>query len=353
VKLFIPGPVDVHPDVLQAMATPPISHRGEEIAGLHHAIVAKARRIMKTSGTVLLSTATATGLMEAAVRNGVERRLLACVCGAFSHRFHQVALASGIESDTLEVPWGRAIDPARVEDRLRTGRYDAISIPHSETSTGVANPIAAIGEVVRQFPGVAYIVDTVSSLGGMPLDVDAMGIDFCFASLQKALALPPGFALCAVSEGLLERSRRAKNKGWYFDLARLADSGAKGQAPTTPSTSHMFAMDLQFERILDEGLESRWERHRQMARTTRDWAKERFELFAAEADCADTLTNIRNSRGIDVASLVRETKRRGFLIGNGYGKLKGQAFRIAHMGERQPGEVEELLDVLDQVLAAP
>jgi aspartate aminotransferase-like enzyme len=318
---------------------------------LFTSVTEKARRILGTDGTVLLSTSSATGLMEAAVRNAVERRVLSVVNGAFSDRWHEIAVANGRQADRLEVPWGRAVDPSDVEAALRTGRYDAVTVAHCETSTGVANPIAAIGGIVRGFPGVALLVDTVSSLGGMPVEVDRMGIDLCLASVQKCLALPPGFSICSVSAKVMERSRRTKDKGWYFDLARIADKAASGQAHVTPSLPHLFAADRQFGRILEEGLEARWDRHRRMAAAARRWAKERFALYAEEADCSDTVTCVSNSRGADVGALIKEVKRRGYLLSNGYGDLKGKAFRIAHMGERRVEEVEELLAVLDDVLA--
>jgi aspartate aminotransferase-like enzyme len=195
------------------------------------------------------------------------------------------------------------------------------------------------------------MVDTVSSLGGMPVEVDAMGIDFCLASVQKCLALPPGFSLCSASPRMLERSRRAKNKGWYFDLAMMSDKAGTGQATITPSLPHMFAMERQFEVILEEGLESRWERHRAMAERTRAWARDRFALYAEEGAASDTVTCVRNTRGVDLASVLAEMKRRGYQLGGGYGKLKGEAFRIAHMGERTMAEMDEVLDALDDVLA--
>jgi len=349
-KLFIPGPTDVREDVLDAMSRPPISHRGEEAIGLFRTVTERAQRIMGTKNAVVLSTSSATGLMEAAVRCGSNRKILSLVNGAFGARWNEIALLNGRAADRLEVPWGEAIDPAAVEEKLRTGHYDAVTVPHSETSTGVANPIAAIGEVVKKYADVAYMVDTVSSLGGMPVNVDEMGIDLCLASVQKCLALPPGFSLCSVSTKILERARLIPDRGWYFDLARMADSAAKGQATITPSLPHLFAMERQFALILEEGLPARWERHRRMADAARAWAKNTFELYAREEICSDSVTCILNSRGIDLGAMLSELKRRGYLLSNGYGDLKGKAFRIAHMGERRPAEVEKLLGVIDDVL---
>jgi len=352
VKLFIPGPTEVHPDVLAAMAQPVISHRGPESAALQKEVAASAAAILGTKNPVLFSTSSATGLMEAAIRNGVERRVLSLVCGAFGKRWHTIARDCGKQTDALEAPWGRAIDPARVDEALRSGSYDAVTLVHNESSTGVASPLADIAAVVAKHPGVLFLVDTVSSLGGMPVHADALGIDLCLAGVQKALALPPGLALCSVSERLLERARTLAGKGFYFDLTRIAEKARQGQALTTPSTPHMMAARVQFARILAEGLERRWERHRRMGAMARAWAKERFALFADEAHASDTLTCIANTRSIDVAALIADLKSQGILIGNGYGDLKEKAFRIAHMGEITPEMLADVLERIDRHLAA-
>ncbi len=349
-KLYIPGPTDVREDVLRAMARPPINHRGEQAVALTRTVTERARKIMRTAHAVVLSTSSATGLMEAAVRNGVERRLLSLVCGAFGDRWNEIATANGVESDRLVVEWGRAIDPAALEDRLRSGLYDAVTLVHNETSTAVQNPLREIAGVMKRFPDVAFMVDTVSSLGGVPIEVDRLGIDLCLASVQKCLALPPGFSLCSLSPKLVERSRRAKNKGWYFDLSLMAEKAETGQATITPSLPHMFAMERQFEVILEEGLDARWERHRRLAKRTREWAKERFALYAEESAASDTVTCVTNTRGVDLGAVLAEMKRRGYQLGGGYGKLKGEAFRIAHMGERRMEELDEMLGQLDDVI---
>lgn len=351
-KLFIPGPTEVRPDVLEQMARPPISHRGPEMAELQSGIVASARRILGTAHAVLLSTSSATGLMEGAIRNAAPRRVLSLVCGAFSRRWNSIARDCGVEADLLEVPMGRAIPPEDLDRRLATGDYDAVTVAHNETSTGVANPLEELAAVMKRHPDVLFLVDAVSSLGGLPLKVDAMGIDLCLASVQKALALPPGFSLCCVSPRLLERSRQARGKGYYFDFVRMVDKAARDMPLTTPSIAHMYAMERQFGLILEEGLERRWARHRRMGEMTRGWAKDRFGLFADEAHASDTVTCIANTRGIDVAGLIASLKEEGMLIGNGYGDLKGKAFRIAHMGEIREADLGLLFDAIDRIAGA-
>jgi len=349
-KLFIPGPTEVRPEVLQAMAAPVISHRGPEVVALQRTIAQQAATIMGTSHPVLFSTSSATGLMEAGIRNGVRTRVLSIVCGAFSRRWFTMAAECGREADAMEVPWGEAVRAEAVREALSTGRYDAVALVHNETSTGVANPLAEIASVMRDHPEVLFMVDTVSSLGGMPIDVDALGIDFCFAGVQKALALPPGMALCSVSPKMVERSRTASGKGFYFDLVRMIEKAEKGQAVTTPALPQMYAAKVQFTHILSEGREARWARHRTMAERVRTWAKDRFALFASEPHASDTITCISNTRGIDVSALVADLKSQGCLIGNGYGDLREKAFRIAHLGEITPPMIEDLLARIDRHL---
>lgn len=349
-KLFIPGPTEVRPDVLEQMARPPISHRGPEMAALQHDVAASASRILGTANPVLLSTSSATGLMEGAIRNAAPRKVLSLVCGAFSRRWNTIARDCGVETDRLEVPMGRAISPVDLDRRLATGDYDAVTVAHNETSTGVANPLADLATVMKRHPDVLFMVDAVSSLGGMPLRVDALGIDLCLASVQKALALPPGFSLCCVSPRLLERSRSARGKGYYFDFVRMVEKADKDMPLTTPSIAHMYAMRRQFGLILEEGLDRRWARHRRMGEMARAWAKKRFGLFAEEAHASDTLTCVLNSRGIEVADLIGSLKREGMLIGNGYGDLKGRTFRIAHMGEISEDDLRVLLETIDRIV---
>lgn len=347
-KLFIPGPTEVRPDVLAEMSRPLISHRGVEIAELQGEVSRQAAEIMYTSNPVLLSTSSATGLMEGGIRNGLERRGLSLVCGAFSQRWHRIALDCGKEADRLEVEWGRAHRPEDVDRALATGKYDTLTMAHNETSTGVRNPLEAIAEVMRKYPDVLFMVDTVSSLGGMPVKVDEWGIDLCLASVQKALALPPGFSLCSVSPKMAERARRATGKGFYFDFTRMLDKAEKGQPLTTGSISHMFAMRLQFAHILEEGMEQRWARHAAMAAAVRDWARDRFSLFAEEAHASDTLTCVKNSRGASISDLIAALRKDGLLISNGYGDLRERVFRIAHMGELAIADIEELLSAIDR-----
>ena len=212
--LFTPGPTEVAPEILREMARPVIGHRGAEMQELVRDIVPRARALFGTrTHEIFLTACSATGLWEAAIRNCVARRVLVPVCGSFSERFYEVALACGVEADPLHVEWGRAVPAQAVADMLATGRYDAVALVHNETSTGVVNPLAEIAEAVRRQSDVLLLVDAVSSLGGVPVEVDRNGIDVCLASVQKCLALPPGFSVCAVSPLALERSA-SRRRAW-------------------------------------------------------------------------------------------------------------------------------------------
>lgn len=349
--LYTPGPTEVSPEVLREMARPVIGHRGAEMQELIRDLVPRARALFGARAhDVFFTACSATGLWEAAIRNCVARRVLVPVCGAFSERFYEVALSCGAEADPLHVEWGLPVPAQAVADLLASGRYDAVALTHNETSTGVTNPLGAIADAVRRQPDVLLLVDAVSSLGGIPVEVDRHGIDVCLASVQKCLALPPGFSLCAVSDRALDRSRRRVGKGYYFDFVRLKEFFDRQVPLATPSVSHMFALLAQLKRIEAEGLETRYERHRAMGEAVRAWAADRFALFAAEGARSETVTCVSNTRGMRVAGFVEGLAARGFGISNGYGRLKEHTFRIGHMGDHTVEGIVRLLDAMDEVL---
>jgi aspartate aminotransferase-like enzyme len=273
--------------------------------------------------------------------------------GAFGKRWSEMASANNVPNDLFAVEWGQATTAAQVDEVLATGKYDLLTVTHNETSTGVMNPVAEIAEVVKQYPDVVFCLDTVSSMGGTKIEVDQLGVDICITSTQKALALPPGLAVCSFSAKAIDRARQVPFRGYYLDLLSLYDyiQDKDFQYPSTPSLSHMFALDFQLGRIIEEGLENRFARHREMAELVRTWAKKNFALFADERYLSNTLTTITNTQGIDVASLNKELGARGFQISNGYGKMKDKTFRFAHMGDLTIDDVKGLLANIDNILA--
>ena len=351
-KLFIPGPVEVRNDVLEKMATPMIGHRSKDASALQRSISDKIRKLFFTGEEILLSTSSGSGLMEGAIRSCTLKRAAVFSVGAFGNRWFEMARNNNVPADLFEVEWGTATTPEQVDEVLATGKYDLITITHNETSTGLMNPVEAIADVVKKYPEVVYCLDTVSSMGGTRIEVDKLGVDICITSTQKALGLPPGMSICSFSEKAIARAKQVPFRGMYLDLLALYDYIQKKdyQYPSTPSLSHMFALDYQLDRIMAEGIENRFQRHQEMAEYVRDWGRKNFGLFADERYLSNTLTNMKNSREIDVAALNQELGRRGFQISNGYGKLKDKTFRIAHMADCTMDELKELIGNIDDIL---
>jgi aspartate aminotransferase-like enzyme len=349
-RLFIPGPTEVRPENLAALARPQIGHRSEDFRTLYRSVTGKLRRLLATEGKVFLFTCSSTGVWEAAIRNGVARRVLCCMQGAFSDRWHTVARANGKEADELRVDWGLAIRPEEIDRALRTGNYDAITVVHNETSTGVMNHLEEIAEVVRRYPDVLFLVDAVSSMAGARIDVDRLSIDVCLAGLQKAFALPAGLTVASVSTRAIERARTIEHRGYYFDFLDMLKYDERGETPATPAIPQMHALDAQLDDILAEGLDARAERHQMLARIVQSWARRHFAVFAEEGFESPTLTCVSNTRGISVADLNKQLAQQHAAISNGYGTLKEKTFRIAHMGDTQEWEIRGLLATIDRIL---
>lgn len=353
-KLFIPGPIDVREDVLQKMATPQIGHRSKDASALQRGISEKLMKVFQTKNQIILSTSSGSGLMEGAIRSCTRKRAAVFSVGAFGDRWYKMAKANGVPADKISSVPGQPTTVAMVDEALATGKYDVITVTQNETSAGIMNPVDEIGALLKKkYPDVLFLVDTVSSMGGTNIEVDNWGIDVCITSTQKCLGLPAGMAVCSVSERAIEAARQVENRGLYFDLVELYDCIKKKdhQYPSTPSLSHMFALDYQLDKILAEGLEKRFARHIEMAEYVRAWARKNFALFVEdEKNLSNTLTTIKNTREIDVSDLNKKLGERGFVISNGYGDLKDKTFRISHMGDYTLDEVKELLKNIDEIL---
>ncbi|NTU66983.1 MAG: alanine--glyoxylate aminotransferase family protein [Candidatus Moranbacteria bacterium] len=343
-KLFIPGPVEVSPEILQAMATPMIGHRMPEYAKLHESVVSGLRKVMFTEGYILLATSSAFGVMEGAIRNLVGKRCANFCNGAFSDKWHTITLSCGKEADPFRVDWGKPITPELVDSALSTGKYDAITLIHNETSTGVMSPLSEIAEVLRKYPHVVSIIDTVSSMSALKIPIDEMGIDCCIFGVQKAFAVPPGLTVFSASEKAMERAGIIEGRGYYFDFLEFEKVAKKNNTPSTPAIPQIYALQAQLERILAEGLEMRWRRHSDLQDIVHDWITwEGFELYPSREFCSRTLTCVRNNRNIDLATLKERMGQRGYAINDGYGRIKGTTFRIPHMGDLQIGELQDFL----------
>jgi len=352
-RMFVPGPVDVSDEVLQAQTRPMLPHRSKEFEGIFRRASEKAQQLFFTSQRVFLVASSGTGLQEAAVRNLVDRKVLACVNGAFADRWYEVAASNAKDAEKLEFDWGQPVDPARVREAVRRGGHEAVLVVHNETSTGLQNPVREIAEAVAEVaPETLVVVDAVSSLGGSLIDMDAWGLDMVLTSSQKCLALPPGLALAAVSDRAMSKAQNVKYRGWYFDLVRMEKHRLKDSSPATPAMSLIFALDHQLDRILAEGLEARFARHAAMARRVQEWAEAHDQsVYAPPGFRSQTVTTVKNERRIDISALNAFLGERGMRLANGYGPLKDITYRIAHMGDTDLQDIEQLLAALEEFLA--
>lgn len=351
-KFFLPGPTEVRPEVLQAMTKPMIGHRGKQIEEIMGRIGPRLQQVFRTARPVYTVTSSATGLMEGGVRNAVRNRALCLINGSFSERFYKAAVNSGIPVDKLEVAYGEYHSPEMLADALKSGKYDTVTVVHSETSTGVLNPIADLTGVAHAAGDVVMVIDTVSSMAAAEIECDAWDLDYVLTGSQKALAAPPGLAFCTANGRVLDRARAGQRRGLYFDLLELDDYYKKNQSPNTPAVSLLYAIDAELEFIAAEGMPARWARHLAMAQRTWSWAADRgLPIFAPEGYRSPSVSCIRMPAGKKGSDVTAEMKKRGYVIGSGYGKLKDDMVRIGHMGDHTMAELEELLDVLGGVLS--
>ena len=350
-KFFNPGPTWVRPEILQELTRPMIGHRTPEFRELFRRINANLKPLFDTTGDTFVVTSSGTGVMEAALDNCVARRVLVTTCGAFSERWFDIAQSLGYEVDRLEVEWGKAIDPEQLRDHLESRRahYDAVTLTHNETSTGVTNDVASLAAVVREeSPDTLVLVDAVSSLGGIPVHFDTWQLDVCLASVQKGLALPPGITVAAISQRALDVAKKRPYRGTYFDFVKYKAKADEESVPSTPSVPHFYALARQLEDMISgEGLEARFERHRNMRDITIERTS-RYAKLASDRDHASAtvsaLTPVKSPE-----SIRGEMKKRGFTLGGGYGKWKESTFRIGHMGDISIDALNAMLDVLTTV----
>ncbi len=351
-KLFNPGPVDVSNETFAAMSQTMIGHRGKDFEDLYASTQPGLQEIFGTTRPVFISTSSAWGVMEGALRNLARQKVLCLCCGAFSDKWIDVAKKCGFEAEAIQVEWGDAIDPEVVRAKLAEGGFDTVTFIHSETSTGVLNDLVGICQVVKSFPDTMLIVDTVSSLSTVPVNMDANHIDVMLAGVQKALALPPGMALFAVSEAGMERAKTIKNRGYYFDFIEFAKNAAVNNTPCTPPISIIFGLQHILREIAKEGFVARQARHAKTNAMIAAWGvKHGFELFAPEGRRSFALTCFKTPEGFDLSGFIKNLKsKHNFLINGGYGKIKGTTFRISNMGNETEATMQELIDAMDDVL---
>jgi aspartate aminotransferase-like enzyme len=353
-RLFIPGPVHVLPEVLQQLSRYTLGHRSKEYSQLHKETTDMLKKILFAEQYVFISTSSASGIWEGSIRNCVDHNetVLCTMCGAFSDKWADVARSCGRKVEELKVEWGQATTAEMIDKKLAEGKYAAITLMYNETSTGLMNPVYEVADMMKKkYPDVLVLVDAVSAMVGLPMHFDQLGWDVAFASVQKAFAIPPGLTVFAVSKRAMEKSKKVSGRGYYFDFQGFAKSNEKDQTPATPAIPHIMALNYQCHRLVKEGMENVWKRHKEMGDFVRGWAKERFELFCEEKYASNTLTTIKNTCGIAVGDIIKAVQtKHNTVFGNGYGKLKDQTFRIAHMGDITLKDLKELVGWIDDEL---
>ena len=331
-----------------------IGHRGQGFKDLFAKIQPQVQQLLSTKQLVFLSTSSAWGVMEGAIRNLVSRKVLNCMCGAFSDKWLDVSKRCGKEAEALQVPWGSPIRAEAVDKKLATGQFDALTLIHNETSTGVMSPLAEIAALKEKYPDVMFIVDSVSSMSAVPLNFSELGVDVLLAGTQKAFALPPGLAVFVCSPSALAKAAAAKDRGYYFDLLEFQKNAEQNMTPSTPSIGHVYALASKLDEFFAEGLAARYARHRKTNQMTRDWAaRHGFTLYPEPGFESITLTCINNGakpggRTVDVPKLQKSVKDQGFLIDGGYGKIKGTTFRISNMGDETEASMSQLFAAMDK-----
>jgi aspartate aminotransferase-like enzyme len=349
-KLFIPGPTHVTQQNLNAQTQSMIGHRSDEYAELHRCIVDNLKILLDTQNDIFIATNSATGCMEAAIRNTVENNVLCLVNGAFSERWAKIAESNGKNVTRLEATWGSAITAQQLKEELTNNTYEAVTVVLSETSTGARAPIEAISNVMKEFPHTLLLVDGVSIVGGEQVDIDKWGIDVCLFGTQKALALPPGVSFMSVSPSAIAKANHVTNRGYYFDFKLFSKYAAKNQTPTTPPITLLYAVQQQLQTILlEESKAGRFLRHQVLAKRVRDWGKQYFTIFTEKKFLVDTLTTFQTPENFDTESFIQQAARKGIILSNGYGKLKNKTFRIGHMGDHSIEDIEKMLETIDPI----
>ncbi len=353
-QLRVPGPTPLPERVTRAMSAPMIDHRGPEFADLLAEVTTGAQRVFGTEKEVLVLTSSGTGGLESAIANLVSPgdKVLSVVVGNFGERFRSIAQAYGAEVISYEVEWGQPAEAADLRQLLDQHPDAAIVLlTHNETSTGLTNPLAELVRVVKD-AGRLALVDGVSSVSSMPVDVDRLGIDVCVSASQKGWMAPPGIAFATVSEAAWERQAQARSPRYYFDYQQARKFAPKGSTPWTPAVGVLYGVREGIRMLLEEGLDNVYRRHREIAEACAAGLEAiGFQLYAAPGFRSATVTAARPPEGVDIKTyrkLLRE--RFGVVIAGGQGKADGQIIRVGHLGAVSGGDLVQVLWAMEQAL---
>ncbi len=353
---FLPGPTEVRQEILAAMTQPMIAHRGPDFEQLFDRLQRGLVPLFKTERPVYISASSATGMMEAAIRCAPPGRVLSLVNGAFSERFAHIASMCGRDVDRYEVAWGQIHTIPQLDERLSMRKYTAITVVHSETSTGALNDVRAISDCAHR-RGAVCLIDSVSGFAGTELRFDEWKLDYVLTGSQKALALPPGLSFAIASPSFIDQASAVSARGVYFDLVELDAYARRNQTPSTPALSLLYALELQLKSIAAEGIEARWARHKAMAARTQEWlvkisdeTGKRLVNIAPLGSQSPTVSTIRLPTNLPSETFTAAVAKRGIVVGNGYGKLKSATFRVGHMGDHTLETLERCLAACSSVL---
>jgi aspartate aminotransferase-like enzyme len=355
---FLPGPTEVRQDILAAMMQPMIAHRGSAFEQLFERLQRGLRPLFMTDRPVYINSSSATGMMEAAVRCAPAGRMLCLVNGAFSERFAHIASTCARDVDRYEVAWGQIHTIPQLDERLSMRKYAAITVVHSETSTGALNDVRAISDCAHRH-GAVCLVDSVSGFAGAELRFDEWKLDYLLTGSQKALALPPGLSFAIASPSFVDQANAISARGVYFDLVELDAYARRNQTPSTPALSLFYALEAQLKSIAAEGIEARWARHKAMAARTQEWlgkiadeTGKRVANIAPLGSQSPTVSTIKLPTDITGEAFTSAVAKKGIVVGSGYGKLKSSTFRIGHMGDHTLETLERCLSACSSVLRA-
>ena len=350
-KLFTVGPVACYPEVLGEMGRQMFSHRSDEYRKIHRQTVERMQKFLETENQVFLFPSSSTGVMEGAVRNCVEEKMLCCISGEFGRRFAEVGEANGKITENLETPLGKPITPELLDEKLSSCEgVEAVSITYSETSVGLLNPLPELAEVVKEH-GKLLLVDSVSAMGGVEIKVDELGLDVCFAGSQKCLGIPPGLAMASVSEEALKKSERVKNKGWYFDFKLFEKFQKEDGTPMTPAIPQILGLNKVLEIIENEGRGEYFKRYRERSLRINSGVKRLgLTLFPEKGYESPTVACVNAPEKLSGTEIYKGMREKGFELAQGYRNLRETTFRIGNMGCVRVEDIDEMLAALEEVL---
>ncbi|MDE3165023.1 MAG: alanine--glyoxylate aminotransferase family protein [Acidobacteriota bacterium] len=354
-RLLTPGPTPLYPPALHAMMASDIHHRTEDFRKAYRSCLADLKEVMGTANDVLMFAASGTGAMDASVSNLFSKgdKVIVCVAGKFGERWAEIVKAYGLDANVITVPYGQVVSPEQVEAALKAEpATKGVFVQASETSTGAAHDVEAMGKAIAKTDAI-FIVDAITGLGTMPLDIDGWGLDVVIGGSQKAFMIPPGLAFMSISQKAWKLAGTSTLPHYYFNLKKEKKSGDAGESSWTPATSLILALAEALKYVKQIGMGDLVRNAQLLALAMRAAAQKLgLELFAAGSP-GSSVTSIKAPAGMDSGVIVKEFRSRfGAIIANGQGSMKGQIFRVAHLGYFDFADLFALIAGLEIILNA-